>query len=159
MGAAQVISFSCVLKNKLGQTLGTSFNREVLTSINKEDAPLQGLSQALQDLKPGEKRTITLTADKAYGFYDPKKVIQLPREQIPNSVQVRVGEAVTIVSGEGDSNTYKIIQIHGDMFILDGNHPLAGQDLIFEIEATEAREATPAEIFEAQNLVSVQLLH
>ena len=45
------------------------------------------------------------------------------------------------------------------MVSLDGNHPLAGQDLIFEIEALEVRDATPAEIDESVNIVSTQLLH
>jgi FKBP-type peptidyl-prolyl cis-trans isomerase SlyD len=45
------------------------------------------------------------------------------------------------------------------MVSLDGNHPLAGQDLVFEIETLDARDATELEVFEAQNLVATQLLH
>ncbi|MGE0763896.1 MAG: peptidylprolyl isomerase [Bdellovibrionales bacterium] len=153
----QVISFNCLLKNKAGRLISSTFNREVLSSCGNENAMLSGLSKALQNLKKGEKRTISLSAEQAYGLYDPQKIILFPKKKLPR--HLRVGEMVTIVGKSGTARVYKVVQYYDDMVSLDGNHPLAGQDLIFEIEALDAREATPQEIDDSLNVLSSQLLH
>lgn len=155
----QIVSFKCLLKNATGQLISTSFNRDVLTSISNEDAPLKGLAQNLQGLKKGERRSIHLKADEAYGFYDPNKVILFPLNKIPDFRNIRLGQMVSIASKSGKLRTYRILQTYGNMVSLDENHPLAGQDLVFEIEATDARDATSEEIVEAQNLISKQWVH
>ena len=153
----QIISFNCILKNKAGQLISSTYNRDVLTTIDSEKSMLLGLSKGLQNLKIGEKRSIELSAEEAYGFYDPTKVILFPKKKLPKSL--RANDPIVIVSKTGVHRTYKVLQMHADMASLDGNHPLAGQDLIFQIEALEAREATRAEIDESLNCVSTQLLH
>ena len=153
----QIVSFNCVLKNSVGQLISSTYNKDVLTSINDDKALLLGLSKALQNLKTGEIRKIHLKAEEAYGFYDPKKVVYFPKGRFAKDI--RPGETLTIIGKNGTSRMYKVISLHGGMVCLDGNHPLAGQDLIFEIEALAAREATLGEIEAASNNVSVQLLH
>ncbi|MGZ5279928.1 MAG: FKBP-type peptidyl-prolyl cis-trans isomerase [Pseudobdellovibrionaceae bacterium] len=154
----QVISFNCLLKNKAGQFISSTFNREVLTLVEADQtALLAGLAKGLQNLKKGEKRSIALCAEEAYGLYDPRKVILFPKKKLPQGL--RVGEAVTIVGKSGVHRTYKLVQFMDDMVSLDGNHPLAGQDLVFEIEALDARDATRKEIDDSLNVVSSQLLH
>jgi FKBP-type peptidyl-prolyl cis-trans isomerase SlyD len=98
-----------------------------------------------------------VSAEEAYGFYDPKKVILFPKKKLPQGL--RIGQSVSIAGKSGTIRTYVVLQFHDDMVSLDANHPLAGQDLIFEIEALEARDATPEEIEESSNVVSSQLLH
>ena len=153
----QVISFNCVLKNATGQVISTTFNREVITAIEGQKDLLEGLAKGLQNLVKGEKRKISLKAQEAYGFYDPSKVILFPKKKIGR--EVRMGETISIVGKSGMTRIYKVIQVNQDMITLDGNHPLAGQDLVFEIEATEARDATADEIADSTNVVSSQLLH
>jgi len=154
----QVISFNCLLKNKAGQFISSTFNREVLTLVEADQtALLAGLAKGLQNLKKGEKRSISLSAEEAYGLYDPRKIILFPRKKLPQGL--RVGESVTIVGKSGVQRTYKLVQFMDDMVSLDGNHPLAGQDLVFEIEALDARDATRKEIDDSLNVVSAQLLH
>lgn len=155
----QIISFNCVLKNATGQLIRSSFNRDVLTSIPGDESHLRGLARGLQQIKKGERRSIRLRADEAYGSHDPKKVILCPLRKISVVTGVRRGQTVSILSKTGVLRFYRVLQIHGDMISLDGNHPLAGQDLVFEIETTDAREATSAEIESAQNMVSSQELH
>lgn len=156
---AQIVSFKCLLRTVAGQLISSSFNRDVLTSPSGEGAPLKGLARALHDLKKGERRSIHLKAQEAYGFYDPSKVILFPLKRIPDFQNIRRGQTVSILSKERKLRTYRVLQIHGDLVSLDENHPLAGQDLVFEIEATEARDATSEEISETQNLVSRQWIH
>lgn len=155
---AQVVSFHCHVKSKTGQTISKSTNREVLTSIDNPPPILSGLNKHIQDLKKGEKRSISLTAEEAYGFYDPKKVIFFPKNKLPK--HLILGQHVSIVGKSGTVRDYKVVHIHQDMVSLDGNHPLAGQDLVFEIETLDARDATDAEIAESATVAAVQqLLH
>lgn len=153
----QVISFNCLLKNKAGQFISSTFNREVLTSTSDPNAMLNGLAKGLQNLKKGEKRSIHLSAEEAYGLYDPQKIILFPKNKLPK--QLQTGSNISIVSKTGVQRDYKVIQFHDNMARLDGNHPLAGQDLVFEIEVLEARKATRQEIDESFNVISSQILH
>jgi FKBP-type peptidyl-prolyl cis-trans isomerase SlyD len=155
---AQIISFNCVLRNRAGRLISSTYNREVLTSLDIQSKEmLSGLNSKLQDLKKGEKRTITVLAEEAYGLYDPQKVILFPRKKLPSLVSK--GEMLTIAGKSGVQKCYRVLDIHGDFISLDGNHPLAGQDLIFEIETFEVRDATRQEIDASINTVASQLLH
>jgi FKBP-type peptidyl-prolyl cis-trans isomerase SlyD len=153
----QVISFNCLLKNRTGQLISSTYNSEVITAINDDQSMLLGLAKGLQNLKKGETRSISLMAQDAYGFYDPQKVILYPKNKLAKLISI--GDQVAIKGKSGMMRFYKIIQFHDDMVSLDGNHPLAGQDLIFEIEALSARDATREEINQSQNVISSQMLH
>jgi len=134
---AQVISFHCVLKNKLGQVLSSSFNQGVLTASEPSSTPLKGLTLGLQDIQTGERRQIFVPADQAYGFYDLAKVKQIPLEDFPRAPML--GEGLRL---PGESLSFRVIEIKNGSVTLDANHPLAGQDLIFEVEAVDTRPAT-----------------
>ena len=156
---AQIVSFNCTLKNKYGTLISSSINRNVLTSLPGESGLLNGLAAGLQQLSVGEKRSIALSAEQAYGFYDPSKVLLFPLKRVPDAAHLRAGQSLTIVGPSGEARIFKVMQVFGETVSLDGNHPLAGQDLVFEIETLEVRDATSDEIFDAQNLVAAQLLH
>ena len=151
---AQIVSFHCVLKNKLGKIISSTFNQDVITYLENHDSSvLMGLIEGLQDLKKGEKREIHLTAQKAYGFYDPKKIITRPLEDFQDRGLLK-GERIIL-----SSNQFRVVDISGNLVTLDGNHPLAGQDLVFEIEATDARDATPEEIADSSEKPQKEYLH
>lgn len=146
----QVISFRCTLRSRTGQFISSSVSHDVLSSAEKaEELPLPGLARGMVNLKKGELRNITLSAKEAYGFYDPEKVILMPRKRIPEGKRLKLNENVTIVSKTDQARNYRVVRLFKDFVQLDGNHPLAGQDLNFEIEALDVRDATPDEIIEA----------
>lgn len=155
---AQVISFNCVLKNRLGKIISTTFNKDVL-NLEGEDTALKGLTKGLQNLHAGEKRQIFVNAEEAYGFYDPKKVILFPRSKIPKKQTIKLGSSIEIISKTGVKRKYSVRQLQTDFLILDGNHPLAGQDLIFEIEAINVRKATEEDLQTSSQLTSYQSLN
>ncbi len=155
---AQVISFNCVVKNKAGKVISSTYNREALTVGDPDfHGILSGLNKKMQNLQKGEKRVISVVAEEAYGLYDPKKVILFPRKKLPTNIHR--GQSLTIVSKTGVHRHYQILDILPDLVSLDENHPLAGQDLVFEIETLAVREATPQEIDESINPVSGQVWH
>jgi FKBP-type peptidyl-prolyl cis-trans isomerase SlyD len=156
---AQIVSFSCVLKNKLGKIISSTVNRDVLTNSLNDDDQLPALANQMQDLKTGEKRCISLGAAEAYGFYDPKLVMTVPRKSLPH-VSVQRGPNDTIIlPSNGQTQAYRVVKVNDDEVTLDGNHPLAGQDLVFEIEALAVRDATPEEISQSQINIDTPLYH
>jgi FKBP-type peptidyl-prolyl cis-trans isomerase SlyD len=158
MKKAQVVSFNCVLKNQLGQLISYTVNYDVLTMPHAHEGQwLEGLNEGLRDLKEGEKRSISVSAERAFGFYDPSKVRVCPRHALDKN-DVKVGDKVT-GHFEGKKISFRVTAVRGDDVILDANHPLAGQDLIFEIEALGVRDATTDEISEAERTQSSSPLY
>ena len=138
----QIVSFHCVLKNKLGQFISSSFNQDVTTSSLAPQAPmLPGFIDALKNLKKGEKREISLSADQAYGFYDPSLVMDIPRSKLSRGKQLRTGDVVHgMFKSDQTPRDYRVASCSSQSVSLDGNHPLAGQDLIFNVEVTACHE-------------------
>ncbi len=141
----QVVSFHCVLKNKLGKVLGSTFNHDVIAGSEGEGSMLQGLVDGMQGLRKGEKRSIHVPAEKAYGFYDQRLLVEVFRKDIPESFQMTENEEILYPDFEGKPRLFRVIKVTKLSVLLDANHALAGQDLIFDIETTEARDATPAD--------------
>ncbi|AZZ38134.1 peptidylprolyl isomerase [Bdellovibrio sp. qaytius] len=154
---SQIISFNCILKNKAGSLISSTYNRDVLTVADASETMLLGLSQGLKDLKKGEHRKISISANEAYGFYDLQKIILYPVKKLAKDL--RIGQTISIIGKSGNSRTYKVLEFHNDFISLDGNHPLAGQDLVFEIEALEVRDATSDEISASANRVGTTFFH
>ena len=160
----QIVSFHCVLRNKLGKVISSTYNRDIITS-NPETldqrtlAPLSGLVEGLRDLKEGQKRRIAISADKAFGFYDPELVTVLKRKSIPQGTELKIGDSLQIQIDRSKFRWYVVIEADFDTITIDANHPLAGQDLVFDIEATEVRDATPEEIAQSFPSKEEKLLH
>src|SRR3569833_1576318 len=94
----QVVSFHCILKNSMGKVLSSTFNNDVMTHPSGDaEAILVGLAEGLQNLVKGERRQIKLTAERAYGFYDPSKEIECEREEIPRGRKLRKGDEISMV--------------------------------------------------------------
>ena len=145
--AAQVVSFHCVLKNSLGQIISRTTNHDVIATTSDNETSLKPLSEALCSLQKGEKKTVFVAAKDAYGFYNPKLRIQRRRIDLSGADDLLVGDSVKYIS-HGESRMFKVVEASSQLITLDGNHPLAGQDLIFEIEGTACRAASPGESLE-----------
>lgn len=143
----QVVSFRCVLKNSLGTLISTTFSQDVITAVDEPGSPLPGFTRRLKNLKEGERRRIPVEAKEAYGLYDPALLMKLPKNRLSKKKQFQLGEEIKLEVGS-HLRTYRVIEINSHEVTLDANHPLAGQDLVFEIEVTAARNATAGELLE-----------
>jgi FKBP-type peptidyl-prolyl cis-trans isomerase SlyD len=152
----QIVSFHCVLKNKLGKEISSSFNSGILTDSQNpsltQNQPkiLQTLLKALEGAKTGDKRQVFVPADEAYGLYDSSRVLTVSRKSLTPNVQLTVGAQVVREANNGQPEYFRIIDLTGNRVTLDANHPLAGEDLVFELEVTEARKPTLAELSELE---------
>jgi len=98
---------------------------------------IPGFEQAVIGMQPGEMKTSTVEAEQAYGPYQPELLIEVRRSQFPADISPEVGQQLQIRQADGQEAIVTIADIVGSNVRLDANHPLAGQDLIFEIELVE----------------------
>jgi FKBP-type peptidyl-prolyl cis-trans isomerase SlyD len=140
--------------------ISTSFNRDVITQLpHGSAAEVPGLSEGLKAVKAGERRKITVKADEAYGLYDPTLARQASRRSLAGTEALEVGSHVHLANSFGDFRLYRVTKILGDLIYLDANHPLAGQDLVFDVHVVDARDATEKEILESNEPGPKRYLH
>jgi len=105
---------------------------------------IPGLEAVLILLEKGATKTVTIPHREAYGAYDQTLISRVPREQFPVK-EVQVGDMFKIGKDE-EQRIVTVIEVTAAEVILDGNHPLAGQDLTFAVEIMERRDATVDEL-------------
>lgn len=106
------------------------------------------VEQALEGKRIGEPFNVTLSPDKAFGEYDPSLIITEMLSNLPAEVSVGMELDGYFDEDSDDVAIYTVTEINGDHATLDGNHPLAGMNLIFEGTVLDIHEATPEEIKE-----------
>ena len=98
---------------------------------------MRAFEQKVVGMKPGESRTIKVTADKAYGPRHEEMVVAVDRKEFPDNVKPYVGLELDICQQDGKVFPAKVIEVSESSVTLDANHPLAGKALIFDIELVE----------------------
>ncbi|HWJ88990.1 MAG TPA: peptidylprolyl isomerase [Pelagibacterium sp.] len=98
---------------------------------------IKGLDEKVQGMRVGDKDTVTIPADDAYGPHRPEGIQSVPRDQIPEGVDVSVGALLQATGGDGSTMTLTVIEAADDTITVDANHPLAGKDLVFDVELVE----------------------
>lgn len=145
MSQNNVVSFHYTLKDSNGNVLESSFGDEPLSYLEGVGQIIPGLESALHGLKQGDKRSVHVKAADAYGEHDQELVVQVPRAQIPKD-NVQVGDKFHADSGQGQMQVVVVTDVSDSHVTVDGNHPLSGQDLSFDVEITEVRAATKEEL-------------
>ena len=105
--------------------------REPLTATLGQGNLISGFENGLVDMVVGEKKTIEIEPENAYGQVNPQMVNEVAKSQVPEGVSV--GDMLQAMSPAGPINV-KVLEINEDVVVLDANHPLAGQKLIFDLE-------------------------
>jgi FKBP-type peptidyl-prolyl cis-trans isomerase SlyD len=141
----QVVSIHYTLKNDAGEVIDASPAGEPLAYLHGHGNLIAGLERELAGRGAGEKLQVKVVAADAYGEYDPALVQRVPRRALKGIADVRVGMRLQAQSQHG-ARPVTVTQLAGDMVTLDGNHPLAGQNLNFEVEIAAVRPATPEEL-------------
>ncbi len=98
---------------------------------------IPGFEQGVVGMAAGESRTVIIAADQAYGIYQPQGVIEVPRSDIPASIPLEVGMQLQATGRDGRPAYMTVLELSADRVKLDGNHPLAGKDLTFDLQLVE----------------------
>ena len=109
------------------------------------------VEEALDGQEVGFKGLVELSVDEAFGPRDEALLQSIPKSQFPPGV--KVGGQIEGRDEQGHSRAFTVLKIKGDQVMLDGNHPLAGEDLTFDVEITESREASEQELQQLQEMI------
>jgi len=120
-----------------GTVFDSSAEREPLEFTIGEGKIIPGFEQAVLELTPGGWKTTRIPADEAYGPYHVEMKVVAPRSALPADLNPHTGEMVEMSHPDGRRILARITDISESGVTLDGNHPLAGKDLTFEIQLVE----------------------
>jgi FKBP-type peptidyl-prolyl cis-trans isomerase SlyD len=141
----KIVSLRYTLKGDDGDVLDSSEGHGPLRYLHGYDGLLPALERALEGMSAGESATVDLPAADAYGDHDPDAVIRASREQFPEDVELVPGLEVAAQGPDG-MVTFRVLEVHEGGAVLDANHPLAGQNLHFDVQVVDVREATADEL-------------
>ena len=120
-----------------GTTFDSSEGREPLEFEVGSGMVIPGFDEGVTGMAIGEKKTVHIPADEAYGPKQEDMIMEFPKERFPADMVPEVGMQLNMNNGQGQSFPVVIVEVQEAVVILDANHPLAGQDLIFDLELVE----------------------
>lgn len=123
-----------------GTVFDSSAGREPLEFTIGGHAVIPGFEAAVEGLAVGEKKTVVIGPEDAYGPRHEGKIVSVDRSRLPDGLTPQPGMVLQAPGPEGTLH-FTITEVSGDLVTLDANHPLAGQQLTFEIEVAEISKA------------------
>jgi peptidylprolyl isomerase len=124
-------------KLRNGETFDSSQGREPLEFTVGGGQVIKGFDLGVMGMQVGDKRTVEIEVLDAYGEKNDDMVVEFPKEQFPADMKPEVGMQLMMNNGEGQSFPVVVKEVREESVLLDANHPLAGEDLIFDIELVE----------------------
>jgi len=117
-----------------GTVAESTFGAEPLTFTMGDGSLLRGLEIALYGLTPGARQRLELSAGQTYGAHDPALVRRMARADFPAELALAPGVIVGFETASGEEVAGTVLELDADTVVCDMNHPLAGHDLLFEVE-------------------------
>jgi peptidylprolyl isomerase len=119
-----------------GSVFDSSASREPLEFTIGGQEVIPGFENAVVGMNPGDSKTENIPVEQAYGPRRDDMVIRVDRKEIPEDISLQVGQRLRM-NQEGHQIIVTVAQVTAEDVTLDANHPLAGQNLVFEIELVE----------------------
>ncbi|WP_341835185.1 peptidylprolyl isomerase [Chitinophaga pollutisoli] len=120
-----------------GNTFDSSEGRDPLEFKVGAGMVIRGFDNGVLDMKPGDKRTLNIAVEEAYGPKSEELIMEFPKANIPADLNPQVGMDLQMSNPQGQVFPVKVVAITDEFITLDANHPLAGEPLIFDIELVE----------------------
>ncbi len=146
-----VVSIHYTLRDETGEVLDASEGREPLDYIHGSGQIIPGLENALEGKSKGEELAVVIEPVNGYGTRDESLVHEVPKSEFETPDEIEVGMQFR-VGDEGGTLVMVVAGIGDDVVTLDGNHPLAGVTLSFDVSIADVREATEEEIKASQHV-------
>ena len=116
-----------------GDVFDTSSNGEPIEFKLGEGQIIPGFEKAVDGMTPGESKTVTVEPEEAYGPRQEDRILEVPRDQLPDEIEPKTGQRLQIRHQNGQTFVVTISEVKDETVKLDGNHPLAGETLTFDI--------------------------
>lgn len=143
--SGSVVVFDYTLTDDDKEIIDSSTGSEPLAYIQGEGQIVPGLEKAMEGKKAGDSFSISIAPEEAYGLHDPENISVVPADQIEGGEELEEGMQLH-TEGEFGEQTVLITKIVGNEVTIDGNHPLAGLTLHFDIAIRDVRAATEEEL-------------
>ena len=124
-------------KLKNGQVFDSSEGKDPLTVTLGEGNFIPGFEKGLLDMEVNEKKTVTIPKEEAYGEVQKELFQAIKNEELPETIKPEVGMGLVARNPDGSERQLRVAEVNDDHIVIDANHPLAGQDLVFELEVVE----------------------
>jgi FKBP-type peptidyl-prolyl cis-trans isomerase 2 len=122
-----------------GQVFDSSLQREPLEVKLGQGNLIPGFEKGLIDMAPAEKKTIVIEKQEAYGEKQKELFQTVPKEHLPKDMTPEVDMALIASNEDGTERQLRIAEVNENDIVVDANHPLAGEDLTFELELVEIK--------------------
>ena len=142
----RVITLNFTLKNEQGEVLDQSEGNEPLEYLHGSQDIIPGLEKALDGHKLGENMKVVIPPAEAYGEYEVSLVDEVSKDQFPNIDEIEPGMQFQTQMDDGAPMVIHVTAVDEDVVVVDGNHPLAGVTLVFEVEIAGVRKAKAEEL-------------
>lgn len=142
----RVVSLNFVLKDENGEMLDQSEPGQPLEYLHGYHDVIPGLEKALENRKLNESLKVVIPPAEAYGEYEVSLVDEVSRDQFPGIEDIQPGMQFQTTMDDGAPMIINVTAVDENSIVVDGNHPLAGVTLVFEVEIAGIREAGKEEI-------------
>lgn len=139
MGDVVRINYTGRLTN--GTQFDSSSGKEPLEFTIGMGQVIKGLEAQVAGMEPGSKATVTIPCEQAYGPHRQEAIQTLDRAKVPSGIDVRPGTQLQARTADGGMLPITVVEVGESIVKVDANHPLAGQDLVFDVELVEIVKA------------------
>ncbi len=122
-----------------GQIFDSSVDKEPLEFTLGQGQLIPGFEKGLIDMKENEKKTVNIPKEEAYGEPKEELIQEVEKSQLPEEIKPEVGMGLVSKSPDGREMNLVVTDVKDDTIVVDGNHPLAGKDLVFDLEVVEIK--------------------
>lgn len=134
-GNAVKVHYTGKLQN--GTVFDSSANREPLEFTLGDGNMIKGFDTAVEGMEVGQEKSVTIPCGEAYGEKREDMMLEIPKTQVPEHITPEIGMELSLQNQEGQPVPVKVAAVDEEKIILDANHPLAGEDLLFDITLVE----------------------
>ena len=140
------VSFHYTLTGDDGQTLDSSAGKDPLAYLHGAGNIIPGLESALEGKAVGDAMVVAVTAAEGYGEVQQELIQEVPRDAFQGVDSIEVGMQFEAQTGQGGNVPVTVTAVTDEVVTVDGNHPLAGKNLNFDVSIEDVREATEEEL-------------
>ncbi len=140
----KAVSFHYTLKNAAGEEMESSRERDPMSYLHGANNIIAGLEKAMEGRAPGDKFSVTIEPEDAYGVRNEKNVQRVPLKRLKGIGKISVGQILNLKTNNGQVQV-TVLKVGRFNVDVDGNHPLAGVQLTFDVEITDIRDASEEE--------------
>jgi peptidylprolyl isomerase len=126
-----------------GTLFDSSEGREPLEFTVGAGQMIKGFDTGVQGMRVGDRKTIQIPPEEAYGHRDEEAIIEFPAENVPSDMTLEPGMQLTLRNQYGQPVPVVVLEVKAEVVIMDANHMLAGQELVFDVELVDIVGGTP----------------